>query len=85
MSEFERGEPDEFEIVWKTGHVDRLKAHQVTWPHSDIFGGVFGGRPAGPPHVLFHGEVDGRWRLLLSALEGDIATVRNVTQVGDQA
>lgn len=85
--DYDHGEPDEFEIVWKTGHVDRLKAHQVTWPDSAaaIFGGLFGSRPAGAPRILFHGQIDGRWRLLLSAPEDDIATVRNLTQVGDQA
>jgi hypothetical protein len=78
---YERGEPDEFEVVWKSGHVDRLKAHQVTWPSNtfDLFGGQ-----QGPARVLFHGEVDGRWRLLLSALEDDIRSVRNITHVEDR-
>lgn len=83
----EYGEPDEFEIVWKTGHVERLRAHQVSWPDNAVsmLSGVFGDRPSRPSRIQFHGQIDGHWRLLLSALEDDIATVRNVTQVGDQA
>ena len=77
------GEPDEYEVVWKSGHIDRLKAHQVTWPNNGFMTSLFGGTP-GPARVMFHGEVDGKWRLLLTALEDDIRSIRNVTRVEDR-
>lgn len=66
-----------YEITWQSGHVERIQAHQVIWPGNalDLFA------PAGPPRprrVMFHGEIDGRWTLQLSALEADIRTIRNV-------
>ena len=30
MTEFERGEPTTYEITWTNGHVERIKAHQVS-------------------------------------------------------
>lgn len=65
----ERGAPDRYEVVWESGHVEQVSAHQVLWPN------VFrGGR-----RVLFHTEIDGLWTLVLSAVEDDIRTVRNIT------
>jgi hypothetical protein len=72
----ERGAPDEYEVVWKTGHVDRFVAHQVSWPHSgNLIGGI-----SRDGRVQFHAEIEGDWKLILSAQEDDIATIRNVTQ-----
>jgi hypothetical protein len=79
---FDRGPADEFEIVWRTGHVERLRAHQVSWEGGPS---LFSRGPDQPQRVRFHGEVDGRWRLLLDALADDIVTIRNVSQVGDVA
>lgn len=70
---FERGPLQEFEVVWRTGHTEIIKAHQVSY-----LGGSF---LSGEPEVVqFHGEFDGRWTLVLRALGSDLRTVRNVTQ-----
>lgn len=75
----DRGSPDEYEVVWRNGHTDRVFAHQVSWSGGSGFLQL---AEPGPRRIRFHAEVGGHWRLLLDALEDDIATVRNVTQVG---
>lgn len=75
----DRGPADEYEVVWRTGHVDRFKAHQVTWT-----GGSLLFMAPQSVHVRFHVEDDaGRWVLVLDALQDDLLTVRNVTKVDD--
>lgn len=82
MEKLERGEPDVYEIVWMSGHVERVSAHQVTWPSRGIamMRGIMN-MPAeqGPSKVQIHAEVDGKWTLMLSAREDDIRTMRLVT------
>lgn len=78
----DRGPTIEYEVVWKTGHVDRFHAHQVSHTGGERF--LFSqNTPTQPARVLFHGEFDGRWQLVLSALEDDIATVRNLSRCED--
>jgi hypothetical protein len=77
MIAFEHGEPTTYEITWQNGHVERIKAHQVTWPnnmanlfaHPDV--------QEKPQRIVFHAEIDGQWTLQLSAYEDDIRTIRN--------
>jgi len=71
-----RGEPDVYEIVWMSGHVETVLAHQVSYP-----GGLpaFLGAPEGKPRIRMHAEIDGRWKPTLDALEEDIRTIRLVT------
>jgi len=71
----DRGPVTTYEITWKTGHTERFAAHQVSW--AGRTSGLFG-ESCGAPRVLFHAEIEGRWTLLLSALEDDIRTIRNV-------
>ncbi|NUP18336.1 MAG: hypothetical protein HOZ81_20085 [Streptomyces sp.] len=71
-----RGEPDVYEVIWKSGHVETVIAHQVSWPTNAA--NLFHGANV-PTRIQFHAEVDGRWTLQLSALEDDLRTVRNVT------
>lgn len=76
----ERGEPEEYEVVWCNGHVDHFKAHQVTY-----LGGPFSfGAADAPRRVHFHGEFDGKWVLVLSAPEDDILVIRNVTRASGE-
>ena len=75
----DRGEPDEYEVVWKTGHVERFKVHQVSWPNNVRYGFVTDSPPL-PRTVCFHAEINGRWTLMLQADEADIHTIRNITQ-----
>lgn len=70
----DRGEPTTYEITWMSGHVERIKAHQVSWP--DNLRALFDQAPR-PARVLFHAEIDGRWTLQLSALVDDIRLIRN--------
>lgn len=72
---FERGPVQQYEVVWTSGHVEVIQAHQVSYQ-----GGVgyFGG--SDPEVVQFHGEFDGHWVLILRALGSELRTVRNLTQ-----
>lgn len=75
----DRGPLHTYELTWRSGHVERIEAHQVTLPMPDL--GLFGSAPATTRRrVTFHGEIDGRWRLVLDAAEEDIRTIRNVTR-----
>lgn len=80
---YDYGPLQSFEITWKSGHVETVKAHQVTWP-TDGLGGLIGNialttKTNTDPMVHFHGEIDGKWRLVLMCREGDLQCVRNVT------
>lgn len=63
-----RGELTTYEILWMSGYVERIKAHQVSWP--------------GIRRVNFHAELDGKWTLILSALIDDIRLIRECTTEG---
>ncbi len=79
MSEnYDYGPIQTYEIVWRSGHVERIPAHQVTYP--GLGGEVLHGRVRQYRMIEFHGEIDGRWRLTLRADEDDIQTVRLITQ-----
>lgn len=81
-SDSERGPADEFEVTWKNGHVDRFLAHQVTWPRESL-ALMAANPPETPRRVQFHAEMNGRWTLMLSALEDDILVIRNLTHARD--
>lgn len=76
----ERGPLDDFEIIWKSGHVDHVQAHQVTWENAVM---SLTHNPNLPQRVSFMGEVDGHWRLMLDADCADIMTIRNCTHVNN--
>lgn len=80
--DFKYGRPDVYEVTWMSGHVERVLAHQVTYPHAGmvVAGEVFGlASEAGAPRVRMHAEIDGNWCLTLAAREEDIRTLRLVT------
>ena len=77
---YERGPLTTYEIIWRSGHIERLDAHQVLWPQSP---GMFG-EQIGNPRVLVHGEIDGQWKLLLVADEADILSIRAVTVLAEE-
>jgi hypothetical protein len=68
------GPPDTYEVVWTSGHVERIQAHQVTWP-LDF---TFSRHDQRDRHVMLHGEIEGRWKLVLSAPVEQIHSVRLV-------
>ncbi|MFC3988784.1 hypothetical protein [Actinoplanes siamensis] len=76
------GRPDVYEIVWISGHVERIKAHQVSFPEAGLaFARATLGtaREVGPPRVRIYAEVNDEWRLILAAREEDIRSLRLVT------
>lgn len=80
---FNYGPLQSYEIHWMSGHVETVVAHQVSYPHAGMLltQTFMPGLAAdgGAPRVQLHAEIDGRWRLMLSAREEDIRTMRNVT------
>jgi len=74
-----RGPLRTYEIIWKSGHVETIQAHQVLCPHDDFLTG----RP--DPWFRFHGEFDGKWTLVLQAREEDILSVRMVPAPAEAA
>lgn len=77
MSTFEYGEPTTYEITWKSGHVERIKAHQVTWPNN--MANLFrrDDQPEKPQRIMFHAEINGQWTLQLMTFEDEIRSIRN--------
>jgi hypothetical protein len=76
VSDNERGPLRSYEIIWHSGHVETIQAHQVSWPNNSaavLFGAQL------PRIIHFHGEIDGRWTLVLHADEAEIRTIRDVT------
>lgn len=77
------GPVDRYEVVWMSGHVETVAAHQISYPEAGLaLAGLssLGTRvETGPPRIRMHAEIDGRWVLTLQALEEDIRTIRLVT------
>ncbi|WP_280465992.1 hypothetical protein [Nocardia brasiliensis] len=80
------GPLDTYEIIWNSGHVERIQAHQVLLPPSETMSAFFPAATATKHRDgwTFHGEVDGHWKLLLFAPAEDIKSVRNVTHTCDE-
>lgn len=79
---YDHGPLQTYEITWKSGHVERLRCHQVSFHSRDtgFAGGLVGVQVNHDDRrVQFHGSFDGRWLLVLSALEDEIRTIRLVT------
>jgi len=86
MEKFDHGPLQTYEVIYTSGHVERLEAHQVMMPPSDgAFGAIFGvaTETKREGRWTFHGEFDGRWMLVLSVPESDVKSVRNVTRTAD--
>lgn len=73
MSDFERGPLRDYEVTWTNGHVEIIKCHQVMLPTTGL--AMFGEK--GRDRYTFHGEIDGRWILILDAPAEDIRMVRD--------
>jgi hypothetical protein len=76
------GRPDIYEITWMSGHIERIAAHQVSYPEAGlaVARSLFNvAAEGGAPRVQMHAEIDGQWRLVLAAREEDIRTMRMVT------
>lgn len=73
---FDRGPLITWEIIWQSGHVERVRGHQFSTSGGDS---LFSSGPPQPRRFYIHGEFGGHWRLILSGLEDDIRTVREIT------
>ena len=80
MSGYDYGPLRTYEIRWRHGYVETVQGHQVLFD-SHRFAGMFGDRPdyGLPPRFTVHGQFNGRWRLVISAPEADLLSVRDVT------
>jgi hypothetical protein len=74
---YDRGPIQTYEVIWRSGHVERVLAHSVTYPGA---GAEIFGRPRAHRVIEFHGEIGGRWLLTLRADEDDLLTVRLITE-----
>lgn len=72
----ERGTPQTWQVTFTDGSVETFTAHQILWPQSSSWS--FGGKDE--DRLMFHGEIDGRWKLIY-AVSGD--QVREVRLLGD--
>ncbi|MBF6358111.1 hypothetical protein IU449_26810 [Nocardia higoensis] len=84
---YDYGPLDTYEIIWASGHIEHIDAHQVLLPPADMLGAFLPGATATRTRNgwTFHGEVEGRWKLLLFAPAEDIVSVRNLTHTRDRA
>lgn len=71
----DHGPLHEYQVIWKSGHVETIRAHQVLLPPPAL---LFMGDRDEPRRVIFHGEIDGHWRLILDAAYDDITSIRNL-------
>jgi hypothetical protein len=77
MSErYDYGPLRTYEVIWQSGHIETVQGHQVTF--SGTADAMFG-RPDRTPRFTIHGEIDDHWRMVLTGLEEDVATIRDVT------
>lgn len=72
---YEHGPLRTYEVIWRSGHVERIEAHQVLLPPIVSF---FGETGRGN-RLTVHGEVNGHWTLILDADYTDILSVRLVS------
>ncbi|GAA4221402.1 hypothetical protein FHR32_005071 [Streptosporangium album] len=86
MSDYDYGPLQTYEVTWTSGHVERVHCHQVSYS-GDSGGldalGLIGVKTKNERRVHLHGQINGRWLLVLSARETDIAALRLVT-VGEE-
>lgn len=85
MEKYDHGPLNTYEVIYTSGHVERVQAHQVLMPHDDFEFEAFRvtTRSRLEKRWTFHGEFDGHWRLVLSVPASDVKSVRNVTLTAD--
>ena len=86
--DYDNGSLRTYEVTWKTGHIERFQGHQVMFGSdranvASLLGGAFGAVATSaetlPPRFTIHGQIDGHWRLVISAPEADLSSIRDVT------
>lgn len=84
MEAYDYGPLQTFEVTWKSGHVETIQGHQVTFDSgtSSFSGwGDISTRTQCTPRFTIHGMFGSHWRLMLTAQEDDLMSLRNVTVV----
>jgi hypothetical protein len=81
VSDFDYGHLRTYEVVWRSGHIETVQGHQVTFSSTVA---MFSHGTPRPPRFSIHGDFpreDGGtdWRLVLHGLEDDVITIRDVT------
>lgn len=80
---FEYGPLQTYEVTWTSGHVEKIRCHQVSYSGGsaglDVLATIGLKTQQGDRRIHLHGMIDRHWRLILSAREDDIASLRLVT------
>lgn len=77
MEKYDHGPLRTYQITWRSGHVETVQGHQVT--HTGGAYDLFNHGPARPARFTIHGDFEGHWRMVLTALEDDVVSIRDVT------
>lgn len=90
MSDYDHGPLRTYRITWRSGQAETVQGHQVLFDSHRLssmagFSALFGGTAAGtrsdlPPRFTIHGSFDGHWRMVMTAPEEDMLSVRDVTE-----
>jgi hypothetical protein len=90
MEQKQRRENHEYELVWKTGHVETIWACQVSWPNNSkkYMGSMFDGMDDHdaediPNIIHFHADLGGKWTFVMMANEDELLSIRNLTVARD--
>jgi hypothetical protein len=73
---YDHGPLKPYEVVWTNGHVETVQAHQVMMPRP---AGLFFENVSTKTHeyIQFHGEIDGRWQLVLAVRPELVDVIRD--------
>lgn len=73
---FDHGPLRSYEIVWTNGHVETVQAHSVTMPRPAFLYDV-STETKTREFITFHGEIDGRWLLVLAVRPELVDVIRD--------
>ena len=89
MGDYDYGPLRTYEIAWKSGHVETVQGHQVLFEShrlgghdflSSLFGTVATETRREPdPRFTIHGMFGDHWRLIITAPEAELHSIRDVT------
>jgi hypothetical protein len=72
-----------YEVVWASGHVEQIQAHQCLMPMTDNpFLSALATDTKRVEYFKFHGQIDGHWILVLAARVEDVLSVRLISEDG---
>lgn len=68
--------PRKYELVWRTGQVEYIEATGVLYSAGSSLSGLGDGEA----HIQFRLQTPDHWKLVLSAAEDQLKTIRDVTE-----